>query len=105
MSRVTLPNTRFTVDELRRLVKADVFGDARVELLNERIYRMPPQAIPHMAAVSKGVDAIGKRKTPGDWLVVQGTLQLNRYNAPDPDLLWLPCPIGTPTHQWPDPVL
>ena len=41
----------------------------------------------------------------GDWIVSQGTLTLSRYSAPDPDLLWLPVPVGTPVHEWPDPVL
>ena len=105
MGRVTLPHTRFTLDEFARLVDADVFGTTRVELLNGRIYRMAPQAEPHMAAVSKSNQALGKVIGANDWLIIQGTIRLDRFSAPDPDLLWVPCPIGTPSHLWPEPVL
>lgn len=105
MGRVTLPTTRFTFDEYERLVEADVFGNRRVELLNGRIYRMAPQAERHMAAVSKAIRVLGTVVPKNEWLITQGTLRLDRYNAPDPDLLWLPCPVGTPVHMWPDPLL
>jgi Uma2 family endonuclease len=105
MSRVSQPHVRFTVDEVERLVEADVFGSRRVELVNGRIYRMAPQAAPHMAAISKFNRVLGAHVPTSEWLICQGTLRLNRFNAPDPDVLWLPCPIGTPTHLWPDPLL
>jgi Uma2 family endonuclease len=105
MSRVTLPTTRFTVDELFRLVEADALGTSRVELLNGRIYRMPPQGGPHMTAVSRTMESLIRARSPNDWVIVQGTLILSRYFAPDPDLLWLPVPLGTPVHEWPNPLL
>jgi Uma2 family endonuclease len=58
-----------------------------------------------MAAVTLGNDALARLAGSGDWIVSQGTLTLSRYSAPDPDLLWLPVPVGTPVHEWPDPVL
>src|SRR5215217_6785010 len=105
MSRVSLPTTRFTVDELFRLVEADVLGTTRVELLNGRIYRMPPQGGAHMAAVSGSAESLLRVKGPNDWVIIQGTLILSRYFAPDPDLLWLPVSKGTPVHEWPAPLL
>jgi Uma2 family endonuclease len=105
MSRVTLPTTRFTVDEYFRMAEADVFGDARVELINGRIYRMAPQGNPHMVSISKAAEAVFRVKLPNDWLIIQGTFRLDRLSAPDPDLLWLPVPKGTPEHEWPAPVL
>jgi Uma2 family endonuclease len=105
MSRVSLPTTRFTVDELFRLVEADVLGTTRVELLNGRIYRMAPQGGGHMAAVTRGAESLLRARKPNDWVIIQGTLILSRYFAPDPDLLWLPVPVGTPVHEWPDPIL
>lgn len=105
MGRVSLPTTRFTVDELFRLVEADALGTTRVELLNGRIYRMAPQAVPHMAAISLGSAALLQIARPSDWVIVQGTLILDRFSAPDPDLMLLPVPKGTPAHLWPDPVL
>ena len=105
MSRVSLPTTRFTVDEFFRLVEADALGTTRVELINGRIYRMPAQGAPHMAAITIGTKALSRVAGPGDWVISQGTLTLSRYSAPDPDLLWMPVPVGTPVHEWPDPVL
>src|SRR5687768_7715752 len=105
MGSVTLPNTRFTVDELFRLVGADALGTRRVELLNGRIYRMAPQAVRHMTAITNGSEALTRIALKTDWVVVQGTLILDRFSAPDPDLLLLPVPRGTPVHLWPKPVL
>ena len=105
MGRVTLPTTRFTVDELVRLVEADAFGTERVELINGRIYVMSPQAVPHMVAMSKTSEVLFRLREPSDWIVVGGTFKLDRYSAPEPDVLWLPVPPGTPEHRWPDPVL
>jgi Uma2 family endonuclease len=105
MSRASLPTTRFTVDELFRLVEADVLGTTRVELLNGRIYRMPPQGGPHMAAVTRGAECLFRTQSPNDWVIIQGTLILSRYFAPDPDLLWMPVPVGTPVGRWPEPLL
>jgi Uma2 family endonuclease len=105
MSRVSLPTTRFTADEFVRLVEADAFGTNRVELLNGRIHFMPAQAVPHMAAITKGSIALSRIASVSDWVVTQGTLPLNRYNMPDPDLMLLPVPIGSPAHEWTLPVL
>jgi Uma2 family endonuclease len=105
MGRVTLPTTRFTVDELFRLVEADALGTTRVELLNGRIHFAGPQSVAHMAAISKGSAAMLRVERPDDWSVVMGTLVLDRYNAPDPDLMLLPVSIGTPSDRWPRPVV
>jgi Uma2 family endonuclease len=105
MSRVSLPTTRFTVDEFFRLVEADALGTTRVELISGRIYRTGRQAVPHMTCVSRGFEALMRIEGPHDWIIVRGTIILDRFSAPGPDLLWLPCPKGTPVHLWPDPIL
>jgi Uma2 family endonuclease len=105
MGRVSLPHIRFTVDELFRLVEADALGTTRVELINGRIFRMAPQGGSHMAAISRGAKALLRVAGLSEWVILQGTLILNRYSAPDPDILWLPVPEGTPVHEWPDPIL
>jgi Uma2 family endonuclease len=104
MTRVTLPHTRFTVDEFVRLVEADAFGTTRVELLNGRMYFMT-QGGRHMTAVSNATEVFNRAKRPDDWVIFQGTLRLNRFSAPDPDVIWLPVPKDTPQHLWPDPIL
>jgi Uma2 family endonuclease len=105
MSRVTLPTTRFTFAEFMRMVDADVFGTTRVELINGRIYRMAPQRDPHMVAISKTADAIQRVKLPTDWLIIQGTLRLDAFSAPDPDFQWCDVPVGTPEHRRRLPIL
>jgi Uma2 family endonuclease len=105
MSRVTLPTTRFTVADYERMAEADVFGDRRVELINGRIYRMPPQKGPHMTAITKTMYAFDRVRLATDWILVQGTLRLDAHSAPDPDVLWLPVPIGTPEHLWLPPIV
>ena len=105
MSRATLPTTRFTVDEVERLCAAAVFGDRRVELVNGRIYRMAPQRSPHMTAVSKTSEALLRLCPTDEWIVIQGTFRIDRFNAPDPDLMWLAVPKGSPEHLWPLPLV
>jgi Uma2 family endonuclease len=105
MSRVSLPTIRFTVDEFFRLVEADALGTSRAELINGRIYRMAPQGGPHMTAISNATEAFNRVKTSREWVIFQGTFRLDRYSAPDPDVLWLPVPKNTPQHLWPDPIL
>lgn len=104
MSRVTLPTTRFTVDEFVRLVEADAFGTERVELLNGRMYFMT-QRRPHLVAISKGMKALGPIVPDDHWLLCQGTMRFDRLSAPDPDFIWLPVPIDTPEHHWPQPIV
>ena len=104
MGRVTLPHTRFTVDEFVRLVEADAFGTTRVELLNGRMYFMT-QKEPHMLAMSNATDVFNAVRRPTDWVIFGGTLRLDRLSAPDPDVMWLPVPKGTPQHDWLDPIL
>src|SRR5437773_2228169 len=102
----TSPKVRFTVAEYFRMNKAGVFGAARVELIDGRIIRMHAQAHPHRWAISKG-----SRKLlalfPAEkfWVVVQGTLSLGKFNAPDPDFHILNIPEGTPQRKLPKPFL
>jgi Uma2 family endonuclease len=105
MSRVSAPTTRFTVEEFFRMVDADLFGTTRVELVNGRVYRMASQRSPHMAAISKGSAALQRQCPPSEWIIIQGTLRLDRYSAPDPDLMWVPVAPGTPEHEWPMPLV
>lgn len=105
MSRVTSPTTRFTYADFMRMVDADIFGTRRVELINGRVYRTPAQHDPHMSAVSGIIDALNAVKLPSDWVIVQGTLRLDTFSAPDPDFQWCPVRRGTPEHRRPLPIL
>ena len=87
------------------MAKAGVFGNARVELINGRIYRIPAQGNPHMLAISRAAKALFREASATEWVIIQGTFGLDRFSAPDPDLLWLPVPEGAPEHEWPTPIL
>jgi Uma2 family endonuclease len=58
-----------------------------------------------MAAISKGMRAFAKVVPPNEWLIIQGTLKLDQYSAPDPDLMWVPYPEGTAWELWASPVV
>jgi len=104
MPTATLKRTKFTVDEFVKMVDANVFGSTKVELIDGRVYRMV-QKEPHLWAVSKAMEVLVKAKRPTDWVMCQGTIQLDLYTMPDPDFLWLACPMGTPVSEWPKPLL
>jgi Uma2 family endonuclease len=102
----TSKRIRFTVDEYFRMSQAGVFDDKRVELIEGRIVPMHAQAHPHRWALSKATWALHRRFPPDKfWVVVQGTLLLGRYGAPDPDLHVFDVPEGTPEQQLPKPFI
>lgn len=105
MPRVSAPGTRFTVPEFERMLEADLFGTHRVELINGRIYRMPPQNDPHQFAISKFARALFKHVPENESLFVPGTLRLDAHTVVDPDLAWVAAPIGTPEQHRPRPLL
>jgi len=87
---------RFNVDEYMKMAAAGVFGSRKVELLQGRVVRMPAQAHPHRWSMSKTMRAFQMRFSPDQyWVIGQGTLTLNRYNAPDPDIHVFDVPEGT----------
>ena len=40
-----------------------------------------------------------------EWIVIKGTLHLDRYSAPDPDLRWVSVAPRGSEHAWPLPIL
>lgn len=66
---------------------------------------MAPQLGPHMSSLTKGAKLLLNLCPPGEWIIIGGTMRADKYSAPEPDLLWLPVPIGTPPPQWPTPIL
>jgi len=106
MFRVTDSNTRFTYAEYEKMAFAGIFSYRRVELINGRVYRCDPTDTPHMSSVTGCTDALFAIRQPDDdWVVIRGTLRLDEFSALEPDLLWLPVPIGTPSANWPSPIL
>lgn len=100
----TSKQIRFTVDEYFRMSDAGVFDGRRVELIEGRIVRMHAQAHPHRWCLSKARRRFDSLFPPNKfWVVVQGTLLLGRYGAPDPDIHVFAVPEGTPEQQLPVP--
>jgi Uma2 family endonuclease len=105
MSRVSAAHTRFTVPEFERMLDADLFGTERVELINGRVYRMPPQNDPHQFGISKVARAFFKRVPENESIFTPGTLRLDAFTVVDSDVLWVAAPIGTPEHARPKPLV
>jgi Uma2 family endonuclease len=100
----TSKRIRFTVQEYFRMSEAGVFDGKRVELIEGRIVRVHAQAHPHRWSLSRAMWAF-RRRFPSDrfWVVVQGTLPLGRFSAPDPDIHVFDVPEGTAEEQLPKP--
>jgi Uma2 family endonuclease len=105
MSQVAPNPVRFTVGEYLRMSDAGILGSRRTELVGGRIRKMAPQEDRHMWSVSKITRLLVHATTPKDTLIVQGTLYLDEYNAPEPDFHLFDVPVGTPRDRLPLPIL
>ncbi len=89
---VTVPDPRrapyrFTVDDVDRMIDADILPvDLRAELIEGQLIEMPAPNSPH----ARAVDVLNERLVValhGTAIVrVQNPLRLDRYNEPHPDL-------------------
>src|SRR3954471_2781126 len=105
MKTAVVKRMRWTVDKYFRMSELGFFDDRRVELLNGEIIEVPAQATPHRAAVTK-ISALLLPAFHGSaWVVIQGTLKLTRFSAPDPDFYVVAAPVGTPDAELPRPFL
>ncbi len=104
MVQTTSRQVRFTVDEYLEMDRAGIFGDQRVELLRGRIHHKRPQANPHRWSVTKVSRLLHQFFAPDQyWVVVQGTLYLGKYGAPEPDFHVFDVPAGTDDELLPKP--
>jgi Uma2 family endonuclease len=81
---------QFTVYDYHRMGKAGILlEDDRVELIYGEILAMSPIGNPHNAAVDRANRALVQ--TLGDHAIVrvQGSVQLDMYNEPQPDIVLL----------------
>jgi Uma2 family endonuclease len=81
---------QFTVYDYHRMGKAGILlEDDRVELIYGEILAMSPIGNPHNAAVDRATRALVQ--TLGDRAIVrvQGSVQLDMYNEPQPDIVLL----------------
>jgi Uma2 family endonuclease len=87
---VQITKRLFTVDDYHRMGEAGILAECdRVELIEGEILAMTPIGPPHGAAVDRAtramVNAIGDRAI----VRVQGSVRLNQYNEPQPDIVLL----------------
>jgi Uma2 family endonuclease len=96
---------RWTVKDYFRMAEAGVLDDRRVELIDGELIEVPAQANPHRASITKISRLLNKAFGPSYWVVIQGTLLLPPYGAPDPDFHVFDVPVGTPDSRLPRPLV
>lgn len=78
---------QFTRDQYLQLADAGLFDNKRVELVNGKIYEMPPQSRPHRFAVSRLIQLLAPQvDTKRFWPNAQSTLEVSGW-LPEPDFL------------------
>jgi Uma2 family endonuclease len=77
------------------MAEAGLFHGRRVELIEGEVIQVPAQATPHRAAITKISKLFLNAFDSGHWVVIQGTLLLPPYGAPDPDFHVFDVPVGT----------
>jgi Uma2 family endonuclease len=87
---VMLAKRRFTVDEYYRMAEAGILSvQDRVELIDGEIVTMTPIGARHNACVNHATRAL--MRTAGDDAIVQsqGSVRLDRFSEPEPDVVLL----------------
>jgi Uma2 family endonuclease len=106
MNATVAKRVRWTVEDYFRMAEAGLFDDRRVELIDGEVIKVPAQAHPHRLSISKTNRLLVAAFAPSSyWLVVQGTLVLSKYSAPDPDFHVFDVPEGTEQERLPLPFL
>ena len=81
---------RFTVDDYHRMGDAGILlEDDRVELIYGQILAMSPIGNPHNAACDRATRALVRAAGDSAIVRVQGSVRLNDYNEPQPDIVLL----------------
>ena len=81
---------RFTADEYQRMGTAGILSeDDRIELIEGEIVAMSPIGPRHMAAVDRANRTLVMQAGDGAIVRVQGSVRLNLFTEPEPDLVLL----------------
>lgn len=89
---VAISRRRFTTDEYHRMVDAGILcEDDRVELMGGEVLAMSPIGPRHGACVDRANKALVTAAGDAAIVRVQGSVRLDRYHEPQPDLVLL-CP-------------
>ena len=87
---VQLTKRLFTVHDYHRMADAGILSeDDRVELIEGEILAMTPIGPPHGAAVDRATRAMVTITGDSAIVRVQGSVGLNEYNEPQPDIVLL----------------
>ena len=81
---------RWTREEYYRLGELGFFDQQRVELLDGRIWTLPPQKTPHFTAIRRATDTLEELFGEGFEVRSQGPLALRDSTEPEPDVLVVP---------------
>jgi Uma2 family endonuclease len=100
-----LKRVRWTVKQYLRMGEIGLLGDRRVELINGEVVEMPAQAYPHRLCITRTSRSLLNAFGTNAWVIIQGTLLLPPYGAPDPDFHVFNVPEGTPEDRVPLPIL
>jgi len=78
---------RFTLDEVLRMQDAGILDpDTRVELIDGGLIEMAPEGAPHVRTKMQLAMSLMSRAGPTVQVIVDSTLRLSPFSAPDPDL-------------------
>jgi Uma2 family endonuclease len=77
---------RFSFEQYYQLGEAGFFHDQRVELIDGKIYEMPPQKELHFATLNLAAKAISSAFTANVWVRTQGPLRIADRSEPEPDI-------------------
>jgi len=81
---------RFTADEYQRMGQAGILTEGdRVELIDGEIVAMTPIGTRHNASVNRGLRALVRAAGDDAIVQAQGSIRLDMYSEPEPDLVLL----------------
>ena len=93
----------FTVDDCYRMVEAGILcEDERIELIRGELIQMSPIGTRHMGIVDRLNKALSRLAGDDAIVRIQGTVVLNKFTAPQPDLALLRPREDFYIHKHPD---
>ena len=84
--QVTPTERRFSVADYYRMADSGLFLGERVELIDGKVMRMPPQGNNHDVAITLGHELLLRLFADGYWVRQQMSLDFSPMSSPEPDL-------------------
>ena len=108
MTKALITPRAFTVDEYYRMAEVGILGpEERVELLEGRIFILPPKTPPHASTVMVMTRLFHQRLGGAAIVSVHNPVRFDRYSEPEPDVSLLETreDLYASRHPGPDDVL